>query len=121
MHHPHLAQLSEFYSIFRDVEFVSISDFQRQKGSLKRIRTIHHGLDLSQYKFQTEKQHYLSFLGRIAPVKGVHNAIEIAKRSGIPLKIAGEVQPLFRSISSPASNRISTASSSSTLAKPTSQ
>jgi glycosyltransferase involved in cell wall biosynthesis len=29
-------------------------------------------------------------------VKGIHNAIEIAKRSGIPLKIAGEVQPVFR-------------------------
>ncbi len=29
-------------------------------------------------------------------MKGIHNAIEIAKRSGIPLKIAGEVQPIFR-------------------------
>ena len=38
----------------------------------------------------------MSFLGRIAPVKGIHNAIEIAKRSGIPLKIAGEIQPMYR-------------------------
>lgn len=29
-------------------------------------------------------------------MKGVHNAIEIAQRTGIPLKIAGEVQPMYR-------------------------
>jgi len=96
LHHPHLPSLTQFYSCFENVEFVSISDFQKLKEPLKRIRTIHHGIDLSQYDFQPKKQQYLSFLGRIAPVKGVHNAIEIAKRTGIPLKIAGEVQPLFK-------------------------
>ena len=29
-------------------------------------------------------------------MKGAHLAIEVAKRTGIPLKIAGEVQPMFR-------------------------
>lgn len=96
VHHPNLPSLSEFYSCFENVEFVSISDFQKQKEPLKHIRTIHHGIDLSQYQLQSKKQQYLSFLGRIAPVKGVHSAIEIAKLTGIPLKIAGEVQPLYR-------------------------
>jgi glycosyltransferase involved in cell wall biosynthesis len=40
-----------------------------------------------------QKQRYLSFIGRIAPVKGTHLAIDVAKRTGIPLKIAGEVPP----------------------------
>jgi len=31
----------------------------------------------------------------IAPIKGVHTAIDVAKRAGIPLKIAGEIQPIF--------------------------
>jgi len=97
VHHPHLPALTEFYAGFqKNVDFVSISDFQKQKEPLKNIRTIHHGIDLNLYELQAKKQQYLSFLGRIAPVKGVHNAIEIAKRSGIPLKIAGEVQPMFR-------------------------
>ena len=96
IHHPHLPSLSEFYNWYPGVEFVAISDCQRQKETIKHIRTIHHGIDLRQYRLKTQKAEYLSFLGRIAPVKGVHNAIEIAKRSGIPLKIAGEVQPLFR-------------------------
>ena len=43
-----------------------------------------------------EKKEYLSFLGRIAPPKGTHLAIEIAKKSGIPLKIAGEIQPIYK-------------------------
>ena len=38
----------------------------------------------------------MSFIGRIAPIKGTHIAIEVAKRSGIPLKIAGDIQPAFR-------------------------
>jgi glycosyltransferase involved in cell wall biosynthesis len=29
-------------------------------------------------------------------MKGAHLAIEVAKRTGIPLKIAGEVQPIYR-------------------------
>jgi glycosyltransferase involved in cell wall biosynthesis len=61
-----------------------------------KIRTIHHGIDLSQYQLQEAKQPYLSFIGRIAPIKGTHVAIEIAKKAGIPLKIAGEVQPMYR-------------------------
>ncbi len=96
VHHPHVEVLSTFYQNFPQVEFVSISNFQKQNEPLKRIRTIHHGIDLAPYRLQPKKSCYLSFLGRIAPVKGVHNAIAIAKRSGIPLKIAGEVQPIFR-------------------------
>jgi len=60
------------------------------------MRTIHHGIDLSQYRLVDKKQQYLSFIGRIAPLKGTHLAIDVAKRTGIPLKIAGEVQPVNR-------------------------
>ncbi len=96
IHHPYKRELSEFYSHYPDVEYVSISRFQQQKESMPRIRTIHHGVDTSLYRVQEKKQEYLSFLGRVAPMKGTHTAIEVAKRSGIPLKIAGEVQPIFR-------------------------
>jgi glycosyltransferase involved in cell wall biosynthesis len=97
MHHPHLSALSSFYAGFPHVEYVCISNFQKEKEPLSRVRTIHHGIDIDQYPLQTQKAEYLSFLGRIAPTKGLHSAIQIAKKSGIPLKIAGEVQPLFRS------------------------
>jgi len=96
IHHPHDQALSDFYSYYPDVHFVTISDFQRRLEEMPSLRTIHHGIDLSLYQFREKKQQYLSFLGRIAPFKGTHLAIQVAKKCGIPLKIAGEVQPLFQ-------------------------
>jgi len=96
VHHVHEDHLSRLYQYFPKVEFVTISDFQRERETMPRMRTIHHGIDLSWYRLQTRKQPYLAFLGRIAPIKGTHLAIEVAKKAGIPLKIAGEVQPVFR-------------------------
>ncbi|MGA2960916.1 MAG: glycosyltransferase family 4 protein [Candidatus Korobacteraceae bacterium] len=96
VHHPHQPALSQFYSCFSEVEFVTISRFQQQRESFPRTRTIHHGVDMRAYKLNPRKQPYFCFLGRIAPVKGTHLAIEVARQTGIPLKIAGEIQPIFR-------------------------
>jgi glycosyltransferase involved in cell wall biosynthesis len=96
LHGPHESWLSEYYAHFPDVYYVCISDAQRQKESLRKVRTIHHGIDTNVYRFVAQKQQYLSFIGRIAPVKGTHLAIDVARRTGIPLKIAGEVQPSNR-------------------------
>jgi glycosyltransferase involved in cell wall biosynthesis len=96
LHGPHDARLSELYARYPDVHYVCISQFQRSQESMPRLRTIYHGIDLSQYRLQERKQQYLSFIGRIAPIKGTHIAIEVAKRAGIPLKIAGDIQPSYR-------------------------
>ena len=96
LHGPHEDYLSEFYSFYPDVHYVCISEAQCAAEKMPKMRTIHHGIDTSQYRMSEEKQPYLSFIGRIAPLKGTHIAIEIAKRTGIPLKIAGDVQPMYR-------------------------
>ena len=96
VHHTHDQGLSNFYSFYPDTWYVSISEFQKKLETLPKIRTIHHGIDPSQYRLGTGRREYFTFLGRIAPMKGAHLAIEVSKRTGIPLKIAGEVQPIFR-------------------------
>ncbi|HUO60838.1 MAG TPA: glycosyltransferase family 4 protein [Candidatus Acidoferrales bacterium] len=96
VHHPSLSTLNDFYHHYPHVEYVTISRAQMNGNSLPRMRTIHHGVDLEFYDFQSVKREYFAFLGRIAPVKGTHVAIEIAKKAGVPLKIAGEIQPTFR-------------------------
>lgn len=96
MHHPKETELTGLYERYTDVTYVSISRHQAANHPTVPSRVIHHGLDLSRYRFQARKQPYLCFLGRICPIKGTHNAIEIAKQAGLPLKIAGEVQPMFR-------------------------
>jgi glycosyltransferase involved in cell wall biosynthesis len=96
IHHTQDREVSNFYSRFPDVTYACISQFQCDRESMPKRRAIHHGIRASDYQLQKEKQQYLSFIGRIAPIKGTHLAIEIARQSGIPLKIAGEVQPAFR-------------------------
>jgi glycosyltransferase involved in cell wall biosynthesis len=97
VHHPHIQELTDFYAYHPNVEYVTISDFQRAEEPLPRIRTVHHGIDLSRYSLVSEKQPYVCFLGRLAPIKGPHLAIAAAKQAGMPLKLAGEIQPIFRS------------------------
>ncbi len=96
IHHPYEPSLSEFYQNFPETNFVTISDFQLQREKMLRIRTIHHGLNFEKYRLTTEKEPYVAFIGRIAPVKGTHVAIAAAKGAGVKLKIAGEIQPQFR-------------------------
>jgi glycosyltransferase involved in cell wall biosynthesis len=97
VHHPKVAELSEYYRFYPDITYVTISERQRYLENMPRMQTIQHGIPMDSYSLVEAKQPYLAFLGRIAPIKGVHLAIEVAKRSGIPLKIAGEVQPIFQS------------------------
>jgi glycosyltransferase involved in cell wall biosynthesis len=96
LHGPNEEKLTELYHRYPDVFYVCISRAQCAKESMPRTRVIHHGIDLSQYRLHERKQNYLSFIGRIAPIKGTHLAIEVAQRTGIPLKMAGDVQPQFR-------------------------
>ena len=96
LHDSYSHELSAFYAHYPQAHYVSISDAQRKNEVMPRLRTIHHGIQLDQYKLVEKKQQYLSFIGRIAPIKGTHIAIDVAQRTGIPLKIAGEVQPAFR-------------------------
>ena len=72
--------------------YISISEADRAPG-LDYIRTIHHGIDLSEFTFNAEPQDdYLLFFGRIHPDKGAKEAIEIARRTGGKLIMAGIIQ-----------------------------
>ena len=80
------------YKKYNDkVFYVSISDSDRS-SELNYIRTIHHGIDLQQFDFQSESDDYLLFFGRIHPDKGALEAIEIAKACNKPLIMAGIIQ-----------------------------
>jgi glycosyltransferase involved in cell wall biosynthesis len=96
LHGPHNPKFSDLYARFPRANYVAISEFQRLSEVVPRIQTIYHGIDLGQYLLREQKKQYLSFIGRIAPIKGTHTAIEVAKRTGVPLKIAGDIQPMYR-------------------------
>jgi glycosyltransferase involved in cell wall biosynthesis len=73
---------------------VSISDAQRRPLPWANWHaTVHHGLPRHLYRYHSQPQGYLAFLGRISPEKRPDHAIEVAKRSGLPLRIAAKVDP----------------------------
>jgi len=50
------------------------------------------GIDLSLYQFCPQPQPWLAWLGRIAPEKGLEDAVAAAQIADIPLKIMGKIQ-----------------------------
>ncbi|MEV5897455.1 glycosyltransferase family 4 protein [Nonomuraea fuscirosea] len=71
--------------------YVSISDADRAP-ELDYVATVHHGVELDAFPFDPVGGRRLVVFGRVHPDKGTHTAIEIARRSGMPLTICGIVQ-----------------------------
>jgi len=71
--------------------YVAISEADKSR-ELEYIATIHHGIDITQFTCRQDTGDYLLFFGRIHPHKGVVDAIEVARRTGLRLVIAGIVQ-----------------------------
>ncbi len=76
--------------------FVPISEYQRRQhhGLVNAQKVIHHGIDVEGYPFKSgpAKHDYLFSIGRITQDKGQDKAIEIAKKTGSRLILAGNVQ-----------------------------
>jgi len=90
-------ELLRLYERFRDMPMISISNSQRTPWPCANWQgTIYHGLPKDLFRFHPEPGEYLAFLGRASPEKRVDRAIEIAKRVGMPLKIAAKVDPADR-------------------------
>lgn len=80
------------YAAYDDIaHYVAISDADRHRA-LTYDATIYHGIDTGAFTFVAAPGESLLFLGRIHPDKGTHRAIEVARRAGRPLVIAGIVQ-----------------------------
>ena len=73
------------------VFYVSISNADRSPD-LDYIKTIHHGIDIRQFDFQSAPDDTLLFFGRIHNDKGARQAIEIAGACHRKLILAGIIQ-----------------------------
>ena len=98
--------LAPLYRRFSNMPVVSISDSQREPLPwLNWQATVYHGLPPGSLRFQSRPGKYLAFLGRISPEKGLDQAIAIAQRAGVELKIAAKIdkvdQAYFDSVIKP--------------------
>jgi glycosyltransferase involved in cell wall biosynthesis len=93
-----LADLESAYQHWPQFGLVSISDHQRTPMPFVNwLATIPHGMPVEQFAFRARPQPgYLAFMGRISPEKRPDVAISIARRAGIPLKIAAKVDAVDR-------------------------
>lgn len=92
--HGELDDLTKnFYRRFKDaVYYNAISAHQRRSlPELRYVNTVHNTIDYGSIKMQPQKQEYLLSLSRIGPEKAPHIAIEVAKRLGRRLLLAGKV------------------------------
>jgi glycosyltransferase involved in cell wall biosynthesis len=100
--------VSELIKAMPDVHLISISDSQRRwNEDANWVATIHHGLDFSAAPVSDAPGDYLLLVGRVMPEKGIAEAIEVARHTGIRLVMAAKVkhpdeQALFREVVQPA-------------------
>ncbi len=99
----------EFKQVFRahpGVNYISISDSQRTSlPDLNWVATVYHGIDVASFPYSPRRGKYLLFVGRMSPEKRCDMAIAVAKRAGVPLKIAAKIdhkeRPYFESVIEP--------------------
>jgi glycosyltransferase involved in cell wall biosynthesis len=74
-----------------DVGLIAISDRQRELApDLNWVGRVHNSLAIDDWPFRAEKGDYALFLGRYAPYKGAHLALQAAHQAGLPLVLAGK-------------------------------
>jgi glycosyltransferase involved in cell wall biosynthesis len=93
-HGPFESELRDFYeAIGSSIAIIAISHRQAAAaGDIPVAAVIHHGLDVDGFPLGTGDGNYALFLGRMSPDKGVHTAVQIARKAEIPLKIAAKLR-----------------------------
>jgi glycosyltransferase involved in cell wall biosynthesis len=72
---------------------VSRSQARSFSDVLPGIDVVQNGIAYREFPYSPKKRDYLLWMGRICPEKGTHVAIEVARRTNMPLVIAGQVYP----------------------------
>jgi glycosyltransferase involved in cell wall biosynthesis len=95
---PFNDELTDLYrALAPRVPIVAISHAQRRAApDIPIARVIHHGLDASAFPFgdgEGDKDGaFCLFLGRMAPDKGAHRAIEVARKAGMRVLLAAKMR-----------------------------
>lgn len=89
--YPWYRELFELYAS-KNQSYISISNNQRRDApDLPYADTVYNGTDVNLFSYSKKHEDYLLFAGRIAPEKGVKEAIQIAKESNHRLLIIGPI------------------------------
>lgn len=85
------------FKAYKDLPFVSLSNAERQLlPELNYVATVYNGIRVEDFPFEPKKDDYLLFAGRLSPEKGPDVAVEIARRAGRRLLMAGMIEEQYR-------------------------
>src|SRR4029079_9634074 len=94
--HPHEPVLTSYYERYPNVHYVTIARWLARREPVANVHVVHDRHTVDSYTFSARKDDYVAFLGRMAPCKGPHLAIDAARAAGIPIKLAGGNQHILR-------------------------
>jgi len=103
LHHaPEPDEVALWARHYPEAPFVALSAAQgaRMRG-LNVVATVHHGMDTSAFTFRAMPDDYLLFLGRFTQGKGVVQAIDAARQSGIRLILAAAANDYYNDVVAP--------------------
>jgi len=87
-----LREFQDLYRYFDKAPLVAISHTQADFIPHANVAdVVYHGLPIKDFPADGTPENYIAFVGRFSPEKGVHTAIEVSRRTGIPLKIAAKL------------------------------
>jgi glycosyltransferase involved in cell wall biosynthesis len=105
LHHAPSQPEVDLWLRYPEAPFVAVSSHQRLLlNRLNVVATIHHAVDTDAFAFRADPGDYLLFLGRFTPGKGVIEAIETARRTGMRLLIAAAENEYYREVVAPLVN-----------------
>jgi glycosyltransferase involved in cell wall biosynthesis len=97
LHHSPMATEVALWARYPDAPFVAVSAEQaRLLSGLNVVATIHHAVDTTTFLFRPDPEDYLLFLGRFTEGKGVLQAIDVARRTGMRLLLAAAENDYYR-------------------------
>ena len=102
LHHAPTQPEVALWSRYPEAPFVAISAAQKQLlAGLNVVGTIHHAVDTATFVLQPQPDDYLLFLGRFTAGKGVLQAIDVARRTGLRLVLAAAVNEYYEDVVAP--------------------
>jgi len=90
--HPHW-KIFKHYKKDLNLVFISQSEMHNCPLRFPNSWIVYNGIDLSPFKFTKKPKDHFVWIGRVCKEKGIENAIEVAKRLGLKLLLAGQIQP----------------------------
>jgi glycosyltransferase involved in cell wall biosynthesis len=102
LHHAPTTPEVALWSAYPEAPFVAVSKAQaRLLAGLNVVGIVHHAVDVSAFSFCQQPEDYLLFLGRFTEGKGVLQAIEVARRTGVRLILAAAENEYYRDVVAP--------------------